>query len=444
MSSSLIVLSSVLSEKDSALQIWAKLKHSYFSVEYQPIFRSITNFYATHQKLPTKGELELSLNRAISESPIYGLFLNFEPPEDIDPLIALKILVDEYTQNSALDKIEKLVNKISELSSEEVIEKIAVAAYELEQESDIQSTIYSVQDIELFSIDPTRNYIPLGINNTMDNKIIGVARSEVVLIGGRRGSGKSLVCSNIVVNEYLNGFIAPYYTIEMRANQIHRRNIGMEAGVLSMNLRNNTLTEAEKDAIARVLCNKYVDGERGLAVYAENRDLHAVEMELKKCELKTDSQIIIVDNPHLSLVDLDTSLTRLKALYGDKIRLVAVDYLNQIKVPDKYDWQSQITISSTLKELAAKHDVVFIVPYQIDATGEARFSKGILDSADYAVILTAEQDAANPYIKFETTKARDIPPFSVMSVMDWGTLKISPTEAHTSSESGDEEGTNEL
>ena len=124
--------------------------------------------------------------------------------------------------------------------------------------------------------------------------------------------------------------------------------------------------------------------------------------------------------------------------------MVAVDYVNQIQVPDKFDWQSQITISSTLKELAAKHDVAIAAPYQIDATGEARFSKGILDSADYAIILEASQDETCPYIKFETTKARDVPPFSVCSDMDWKTLRILPTEAVIQTDADSEEEADDL
>ena len=425
MSSSLVVLHSILGDTEFSLQIWSQLKLDYFPVEYQPVFRAISQFYSSHGKLPTKQELTLSLARSISESPIYGLFLAYEAPEDVDAIVALKILVDEYIQSHALDKIEKLVTKISDYSGEEVIDKIANIAYDLEAASDVQSIMYSAQDIELFAQDPKVSYIPLGLNNNMDANIIGVARSETILIGGRRGSGKSIVCSNLVVNEYLNGFTSVYFTIEMRASQVHRRNIGIEAGVSSVALRNGNLTHDEKSKIAQTLCRKYIDADSVLASFYTHNDLHKLETELKKCTLNKDNQIIIVDSPNLSLVDIDTTLARLKATYGKKLRMVAVDYVNQIQVPDKFDWQSQITISSTLKELAAKHDVAIAAPYQIDATGEARFSKGILDSADYAIILEASQDESCPYIKFETTKARDVPPFSVCSDMDWKTLRLS-------------------
>ena len=444
MSSALVVLHSILGDTEYSLQIWSQLKLDYFPVEYQPVFRAVSQFYSSHGKLPTKHELTLSLARSISESPIYGLFLAYEAPEDVDATVALKILVDEYIQAHALDKIEKLVTKISDFSGEEVIDKIANIAYDLEAASDVQSIMYSVQDIELFAQDPKVSYIPLGLNNNMDANIIGVARSETILIGGRRGSGKSIVCSNLVVNEYLNGFTSVYFTIEMRASQVHRRNVGIEAGTSSVSLRNGNLTHDEKAKIAQTLCRKYTDADKVLDSFYSHNDLHKLETELKKCTLNKDNQIIIVDSPNLSLVDIDTTLARLKATYGKKLRMVAVDYVNQIQVPDKFDWQSQITISSTLKELAAKHDVAIAAPYQIDATGEARFSKGILDSADYAIILEASQDETCPYIKFETTKARDVPPFSVCSDMDWKTLRILPTEAVIQTDADSEEEADDL
>ena len=83
-----------------------------------------------------------------------------------------------------------------------------------------------------------------------------------------------------------------------------------------------------------------------------------------------------------------------------------------------------------MKALAEKHDVVMVAPYQIDANGEARFSKGILDSPDYAILLQAYKTAEHggtdtvDAMKFSTTKARDVPPFEAASAVDWHTLKI--------------------
>jgi hypothetical protein len=153
----------------------------------------------------------------------------------------------------------------------------------------------------------------------------------------------------------------------------------------------------------------------------------------EQATLRQDRQVIIIDNPQLSLADIDTSLQKLKSRHGDKIRMAVVDYINQISPvgrEDKFDWKFQINIASTLKALAEKHEVAIVAPYQIDANGEARFSKGILDSPDYAIILEAHKTAdhggtsAVNAMKFSTTKARDVPPFEAASEVDWNTLRI--------------------
>jgi hypothetical protein len=106
---------------------------------------------------------------------------------------------------------------------------------------------------------------------------------------------------------------------------------------------------------------------------------------------------------------------------------VVVDYINQIVLEgsDQYDWKPQIEVSKRLKNLARKYEVVMVSPYQIDATGEARFAKGILDAADIALVMEAhskEQQA----ISFETTKIRGGKEMSFTSPIDWDTLRISP------------------
>ena len=64
-------------------------------------------------------------------------------------------------------------------------------------------------------------------------------------------------------------------------------------------------------------------------------------------------------------------------------------------------------------------------PYQIDATGEARFAKGILDAADIAMILQAH-DKETGAMSFDTTKIRGGPPLKFTSPINWETLRISP------------------
>ncbi|NDC86794.1 MAG: hypothetical protein EB088_14435, partial [Betaproteobacteria bacterium] len=144
-------------------------------------------------------------------------------------------------------------------------------------------------------------------------------------------------------------------------------------------------------------------------------------------ELKIDNQMIIVDDRDLTISSIDLHIGKAKAKFGEKLQVVVVDYLNQIVIEgsDMYDWKPQIEVSKKLKNLARKYEIVLVSPYQIDASGEARFAKGILDAADIALVMEAH-DKTTGAITFETTKIRGGKEMRFTCPIDWETLRISP------------------
>jgi replicative DNA helicase len=121
------------------------------------------------------------------------------------------------------------------------------------------------------------------------------------------------------------------------------------------------------------------------------------------------------------------------------VGVIIVDYINQVKRSNgpsrtgQYDWTEQIEVSKALKSMAQEYKVPVFSPYQVDATGEARFAKGILDAADAAFTL-------NPYssedgcVSFNCVKMRSGEMRNFTSTMDWETLKIGPDSAFTPEE----------
>ena len=81
-----------------------------------------------------------------------------------------------------------------------------------------------------------------------------------------------------------------------------------------------------------------------------------------------------------------------------------------------------------MKLYAQEYETLFFAPYQTDASGEARFAKGILDAADaaYALETWEQQDEC---MTFNCTKMRSNRMESFTSVVDWETLKIGPQSA---------------
>ena len=79
-----------------------------------------------------------------------------------------------------------------------------------------------------------------------------------------------------------------------------------------------------------------------------------------------------------------------------------------------------------------------ISPYQIDATGEARFAKGILDSSDRSFNFFPPEEADNRELQnkitIHTTKMRNGKHMSFDVMMDWSCVKIDPNQSALVSE----------
>jgi replicative DNA helicase len=268
----------------------------------------------------------------------------------------------------------------------------------------------------------------LGLNNTFDAVLGGVARQELILIGGKRGSGKSITSSNIFVNQYESGNSSIYFSIEMTAQETMERNLAILANVNLQNLKQHKLTDDEVLRVVKARAGMFQDADATVGEFMRHRDRFKFEEHLVRNHLlKTDNQMIIVDDRDLTLSSIDLHIGKAKAKFGDKLKVAVVDYINQIVLEgtDQYDWKPQIEISKKLKNLARKYEIVMVSPYQIDATGEARFAKGILDAADIALTMEAHDKETNA-ISFETTKIRGGKEMAFTCPIDWDTLRISP------------------
>lgn len=426
MDCSAIVLNKLLAGRD--VEIWAKLKLTFLDAAYASLYSAISRHYEKHGVIPSFEELELSLREGATTRTLAAVKLVDEP--DISGEVALAALIDQYTQNLAISMLDKFIDKLPVYDTNEVKQEVARMAMELDEKTLTSEGVYLQSDIFLFQSQEeiTKDRVPLGFNNKFDATLGGIARQEYVLIGGRRGSGKSIVGHNIVINEYEAGATSAMFTIEMKGREINERIYASLAGVRYAGLKKGDLTQEEWLKVVSTRASMFKDSSYLLDEYLSHRDRFKFEQDLvRHCKLKDDNQIIIIDDSKLTIPTIDLHLGKLKAKFKDSLRVVVVDYINQIKIEgsNQYDWQPQIEVSTRLKDLARKYDVVMVSPYQIDATGEARFAKGILDSADIAALINSS-DKDSGIISFETTKVRGGPEIKSGSRIDWDTLRIYP------------------
>lgn len=424
---SAVVLKKILTEQ--SLDLWAKLRLSFLDSAYSSVYSAITKHYNKYNALPSFEDLETSLREGNTAKLVAAIKL--VDAEDINADVAIDALIDQYTQTETIKLLDRFVDKLPLYDTAEIKDNLANIVLTLDEKTLTSEGVFSMNDIMLFQAEDerTRNRIYTGLNNSFDAALNGVARQELILIGGRRGSGKSITVNNLMVNQFEMGNSCIYFSIEMTGYETLERTMSIMANVPLQNIKQNRLTDDEILKLVKARASMFTDSDALVSEFLQERDRFKFEQRLvRECNLKPDNQMVIVDDRSLTLSSVDLHIGKMKAKFGDKLGLVVVDYLNQIVIEggfSQFDWQPQIIVSKKLKELARKYDVVIVSPYQIDNTGEARFAKGILDAADIALVMEAHDKETNA-MTFETTKIRGGREMKFTSGIDWDTLKISP------------------
>ena len=422
-----VVLAKLLAESPDIEQ-YAKIKIAFFSEMYKPIYRIIARTYRQTGNIPTFDTLDVLVKDADLQNSLAALRSIELPEVDID--LAIEGLIDKYTQTEALLGIGRFLDQVTMLNTEEIRESLAMLSLDLESKIHTSESVVYADQIHLFKTQDETDAvrIPTGISNEFDAKAGGLYDGDLILLGGVRGSGKSIVCANLVAAQYIEGKVAVYYTIEMTKEETLGRLICILAEVDHTNYKLGDVSAEEKIALATARAGMFLNADEHLQKFcqASEKDLVAFEdVLLEEFELNPTNQIVIVDDRELSISSIDLTMQKFSLQFGDNLSIATVDYLNQITIEgtiDNYDWKEQIYISKQLKNLARKYEIPIVSPFQIDSSGQARFSKGILDACDVALNLSADK-----HIELSVVKARSFnDSYSFVQPIEWSTLKIDP------------------
>ena len=419
------LLKQIITQEDH--DTWGNLRENYLATEYQTLHRVIATHIKNFTKLPTFEDLKLSTRDRKLQEKIFAI----EAVDvDVDAWVLLEYLKNEYTQVEILDEMEDFVDKTVAISSaEENVEALQQIVLDVGEKVDLKPPAENMQVINLFESElEIKKYLPLGLNQDYDQKMKFSPR-DLVLVGGRRGAGKTFTCVNIANNVYEAGRGSIYFTIEMDSRAILQRMCSLGTNVPVGRLITRNLGDTEWNRVAEWWAGRFEGGAELLPTYYENRDFDKFHDKLIKRKLTKDRQLDVVYDPVLSLSrirqELETKLSQ------TNIGVIIVDYLNQVKrhnAPSRsghYDWTEQIEVSKTLKSIAQEYEIPVFSPYQTDNTGEARFAKGILDAADAAFTIET-WSPEDECITFNCTKMRAAKMEGFTSTMDWDTLKIGP------------------
>jgi hypothetical protein len=419
-----IIIKKILDESD--VETWSVFHRHYLPKEYHKVHDLISKHLTQYNHLPNFEALKLSTREPALREKIYAI--ERVDHTEIDCSELLDYLKNEFAQAEAMSKIEKfLESSIATSTAEEIIDQLHTLVMELEEQVDIKDPEEDMKRISLFEPQEQleKNH-PLGLNAEYDSENL-FAPTDYVLIGGRRGAGKSLTCSNIASTTYEGGKSAIYFTIEMPTRQILHRICSISTGVPINAIRQRNMSVDEWRRVASWWARRFEEGEVEYQNYLSHNNFEKFHSELIRHSLRK-TQIEIVYDSALTLgrirAELDKKCKTLEPA------VVIVDYINKVRTSlhsknGQFEWTEQMAISDKLKSLAQDYNVLLVSPYQTDASGEARMAKGILDPADIAFSLDAHKQE-DQIITFNCVKRRNGPEISFTSKVNWATLKIGP------------------
>jgi replicative DNA helicase len=422
--------------KDSNLELFSQLKEQFFTGYNLFIYKRLSSYYNTNKKIPSMDEFD-----QLSKSAVVQNYFTANVKDAkyeslvIDNGFLLQQLADNCTKRDVLNSLDTILSTYDTSEASEIREEIDKLALDLNSKATNKEEFFDVSEIDMFSKDEDFVLYPTGLSNDFDAVNGGFALQELVLLGGRRGSGKSIITLNALRARYEMGHTVILFSIEMRYKEQYNRLMSMVSGVpfLSIYKGELTLSDNLKLAEARVKF-WYKDTSKArdlIAKVKQDYNFKEFDLQCRKLEQK-DNRFIIIDQIGLELSKIAYYHRYIAEKYPN-FTMSAVDYLNIVKIEDRLSWQSQILISDALKEGAREHNLTVMSPYQMDADGEARFAKGILDSADKSLIfLPADQQDQQQEpgtlseLKVYTAKIRNGRPLTFSISIDWSSVRVRP------------------
>ena len=238
------------------IEHWNKVKIQHLHEGYLDLYSVVNNYYEKHSDLPTFTSLSLSTRSEKIQSKIISI--KKLQIDEIDIEIIVDALINEHIQTEALSKIENLVKNITLLDAEEIKCEFNNISMELEEQSSNTGSVNSMADLLIANeVEVCLNQTHLGINNFIDEDI-KVMSTELIMLGGEKGSGKSIVVNNISVNQYKQGDVGLIFSIEMRKQEIFNRSLSMLSGVSNARIRSGNLTESDFYKLAEVRKNRFL------------------------------------------------------------------------------------------------------------------------------------------------------------------------------------------
>ena len=194
--------------------------------------------------------------------------------------------------------------------------------------------------------------VPTGLTD-LDEKLGGLHKSDLVILAGRPGMGKTALATNIAYHAAQNimsrqekSSIA-FFSLEMSSEQLSTRILSEQARIKSDDIRKGKVTEEE--------INRYIETSRNIY----------------------NLPLFIDETPAIAIATLSNRARRIKRLFG--VSLIVVDYIQLMRAPSSNRNDNRVQevseITQGLKALAKDLKVPVLALSQLSRAVEQRDEK---------------------------------------------------------------------
>lgn len=415
-----LAIAKIINDSDSDL--FLSLNADLFQGQTKRVYKTIAALY-NGEDIPSLNSVLLSIPE---ECPVVSWCTEY-----VDTDVDNDVIVNELNNNKArdqmLDYILEVTDAIPSLTAENLVEtSINLTNILVDCAPITDDSVVDLLDVEVEE-EQSKLYTT-GLCQEFDNREGGFSTGELVLMGGIRGSGKSIITQNLTTFGYSEHEISSaYFNLEMSPTNLNRRFLSSITQT-AYNLMKLKMTEAESMTLLRAKARFLYQNNEALQYTFDNaKTLKDLNIRLKNECQANDHKLTIINDGGLTMTKLEQHLMKLKDQCD--LKLVGLDYLNIIKDSEKssQDWLVQQKKSERLKELALRYDIILITPMQIHNDGSAKRAKAVEDAADRVFKFFPkinEQGNQGNLIDVYQAKARDNEAFPFQLKMDWHTLTL--------------------
>jgi len=354
--------------QDEAISLLTK--DVFYKDAHKHIFEAIYNLYNQNKSidlLTVSSELKRTDKLVLSGGDFYLIQLTQKVSSSAHIDYHSRILLQKYIQRKCIavssDIIEESYNE--DVDVFELLEKAykefggVTDLVTVGKESNFKESVNSYLNTS------KRNSagVPSSLS-LVNKKLNGFQKSDLIIVGGRPGSGKTAYALNEILEAGLRNIPIAFFSLEMSEKQIIGRMLSMISGIDITKVNNYNLT-------------------------------HQEVLDLKKCsDLLANLPIIIDDTSGISPIELKIKCSKLKREKG--IKMIVIDYLQLMKIKNKKvnNREQEISeISQSLKNLAKDLDVPVIALSQLSRNVEQRGSSKRPLLSDLRDSGSIEQDA---------------------------------------------------